>query len=39
MLWWQYMLNDADVGQTLKDILDNNPWETQYAFTANFELP
>jgi predicted esterase len=31
-LWWQLKLNDADVGQDLKDILDDDPWDTQYAF-------
>jgi predicted esterase len=39
MVWWQFTLNDADVGQDLMDILDYDPWDTQYALTANFELP
>jgi predicted esterase len=38
-LWWQLTLNDADVGQNLKDILDKDQWDSQYAFTANFVLP
>lgn len=39
-LWWQYHLNDNTVaGRSLKRKLDKAPWDTQYAFTANFELP
>jgi hypothetical protein len=38
-LWWQLKLNDADVGLALKNILDNDPWDTEYAFTDNFDLP
>jgi hypothetical protein len=38
-LWWEYTLYDADVGLVLKNILDNGPWDSQYAFTENFELP
>ena len=39
MLWWQFTLNDVDGGQNLKNILDYAPWDTQYAFTDNFQLP
>lgn len=39
-LWWQFMLNDnASAGHSLKLTLDEDPWITEYAFTANFELP
>ena len=39
-LWWQFHLNDnAVASRTLKRILDKTPWDTQYAFTANFYLP
>ena len=39
MLWWQFTLNDQEnSGRSLKRILDKDPWETQYAFTGNFEL-
>ncbi len=38
-LWWQFTLNDKDsAGDRLKRILDKDPWDTQYAFTANFDL-
>jgi predicted esterase len=38
-LWWQFTLNDkADAGKKLGRILDKNPWETQYAFTENFDF-
>jgi hypothetical protein len=37
-LWWQFFLNgNINAGQVLKRILDRAPWETQYAFSANFE--
>jgi dienelactone hydrolase len=39
MLWWQFTLyDDAGAGQDLKIILDNVPWDTEYAFTDNFDL-
>lgn len=39
MLWWQFTLNDkAGAGKALKRILDKDPWDTQYAFTDNFDL-
>jgi dienelactone hydrolase len=38
-LWWQFTLNDkASAGKALKRILDKDPWDTQYAFTENFDL-
>jgi predicted esterase len=38
-LWWQFTLNDrANAGRQLKRILDQDPWDTQYAFTEDFEL-
>jgi dienelactone hydrolase len=38
-LWWQFHLNDkGDAGRQLKRALDKDPWDTQYAFTENFEL-
>lgn len=37
-LWWQFFLNDnANAGQTLKRILDKDPWDTQYVFSDMFE--
>jgi hypothetical protein len=39
MLWWQFTLNDkVGAGKELKRILDNDPWDTEYAFTKNFDL-
>ncbi|HSG41672.1 MAG TPA: hypothetical protein VLA72_00830, partial [Anaerolineales bacterium] len=32
-LWWQFTLYDANVGSDIKNILDNNPWVTEYAFS------
>jgi hypothetical protein len=38
-LWWQFTLNDKDAaGNRLRRILDKDPWETEYAFSDNFEL-
>ena len=38
-LWWQFHLNDdARSGRALKRLLDRDPWDTQYAFTDDFEL-
>ncbi len=38
-LWWQFHLNDSgNAGRQLKRALDEAPWDTQYAFTDNFEL-
>jgi dienelactone hydrolase len=38
-LWWQFTRHDKDAaGNQLRRILDKNPWETEYTFTANFEL-
>ena len=38
-LWWQFILNDnVSAGKALKRILDKDPWDTQYAFTENFDL-
>jgi dienelactone hydrolase len=38
-LWWQFHLNDSgNAGRQLKRALDKAPWDTQYAFTDNFEL-
>jgi dienelactone hydrolase len=38
-LWWQFHLNDSgNAGRQLKRALDKDPWDTQYAFTDNFEL-
>lgn len=39
-LWWQKTLNDSpSAGSSLKQILDQSPWTTQYEFTAFFQLP
>jgi hypothetical protein len=39
MLWWQFTLNDkVGAGNQLKRILDKDPWDTQYAFTENFDF-
>ena len=39
IMWWQFTLNDkAGAGKALKRILDKDPWDTQYAFTDNFDL-
>lgn len=39
-LWWQFLLNDdVTAGFNLHCLLNNDPWITEYAFTANFELP
>jgi hypothetical protein len=39
LLWWQFTLQDkASAGSALKRILDKDPWDTQYAFTKNFDL-
>ena len=39
MLWWQFTLyNDTGAGQDLKNILDYDPWETEYAFPENFDF-
>jgi hypothetical protein len=39
LLWWQFTLQDkASAGNALKRILDKDPWDTQYAFTKNFDL-
>jgi len=39
LLWWQFTLNGEDrASRALKRILDKDPWETQYAFTENFDL-
>lgn len=38
-LWWQFTLEDQEsAGSRLKRILDKDPWDTQYAFTDNFDL-
>ncbi len=38
-LWWQFTLNEkVGAGRHLMRILDKDPWETQYAFTENFDL-
>jgi dienelactone hydrolase len=38
-LWWQKHLNgNARSGRTMKRILDKSPWDTDYAFTENFNL-
>jgi hypothetical protein len=38
-LWWQFHLNDSgNAGRQLKRALDKAPWDTQYAFTDDFEL-
>ena len=32
LLWWQFTLNDrASAGRKVKRILDNVPWDTEYA--------
>jgi hypothetical protein len=39
MLWWQFTLNDkVGAGKEMKRILDEDSWDTQYAFTKNFDL-
>ena len=39
-LWWQKTLNESpNAGNSLKQILDQYPWDTQYDFTVNFQLP
>jgi len=39
-LWWRYHLNDNEsAGWSLKNILDQFPWDTQYEFTPYFQLP
>jgi len=38
-LWWQFTLNEkVDAGKKLKRILDKDPWDTQYAFTEDFDF-
>ncbi len=38
-LWWQFHLNDkASAGPNLKRLLDRQPWDTEYAFTEDFDL-
>jgi dienelactone hydrolase len=38
-LWWQFHLNDnSRSGRQLKRLLDRDPWDTEYAFTDDFEL-
>jgi len=38
-LWWDFHLNgNARSGRQLQRLLDRDPWDTQYAFTENFEL-
>jgi len=38
-LWWQFTLyEDAGAGKRLQRILDNDPWDTQYAFTEEFDF-
>jgi predicted esterase len=38
-LWWDFHLNDnPQSGRRLKRLLDREPWDTQYAFTDDFEL-
>jgi predicted esterase len=38
-LWWQFTLNEnAAAGKRLERILDREPWDTQYAFTEDFDL-
>jgi predicted esterase len=38
-LWWDFHLNGhAASGRRLKRLLDRDPWDTQYAFTENFNL-
>ena len=38
-LWWQKHLNgNARSGRTMKRILDKSPWDTDYAFTGDFNL-
>jgi len=39
-LWWQFHLNDnISAGRSLKKILDQYPWDTEYEFTPDFQLP
>ncbi len=38
-LWWQFHLNNnVGAGRQLKRLLDRYPWDTQSAFTDNFNL-
>ncbi len=38
-LWWQFHLNNKKgKGRELKRLLDRAPWDTDYAFTEDFEL-
>ena len=38
-LWWQKHLNgNARSGRTMKRLLDKAPWDTDYAFTEDFNL-
>jgi len=38
-LWWRFHLNDStQSGRQLKRLLDREIWDTQYAFTDDFEL-
>ena len=38
-LWWRFHLNDStQSGRQLKRLLYREPWDTQYAFTDDFEL-
>lgn len=38
--WWQYHLNDnINAGRSLQRELNKAPWDTQYTFTNNFDLP
>lgn len=39
-LWWQKLLNDSPAaGNSLKQILDQAPWTTEYVFAGGFQLP
>jgi len=39
-LWWQFHLNgNPSTGRSLKVILDQSPWVTDYDFTESFQLP
>ena len=39
-LWWKFHLYDsATAGRALHRKVDKAPWVTEYAFTANFQLP
>jgi len=38
-LWWRFHLNDdAGAGRNLKRLLNRSPWDTEYAFTEDFDL-